>query len=62
MSFPTMVNPLRTGGGGWNPPPPYGFLDFTKKISSRPIPEISKLFPTFDCGYPYEIFIKADTL
>ena len=33
-----------------------GFLPFTQKIFLQPIPEISWLFPTFGCGYPYEIF------
>ena len=31
-------------------------LPFTQKISLQPIPEISWLFRTFGCGYPYEIF------
>ena len=34
----------------------YGFLPFTQKIFLQPIPEISWLFPTFGCGYPYEFF------
>ena len=39
-------------------PPPYGFLSFTQKIFLQPIPENSRLFPTFECGYPYEIFSR----
>ena len=39
-------------------PPPYGFLPFTQNIFLQPIPEISWLFPTFGCGYPYEIFFS----
>ena len=50
------LNPIRTGG--WNPPPPYGFLPFIQKIFLQPIPEISWLFPTFGCGYPFEKKIK----
>ena len=38
------INPIRTG-----------FLPFTQKIS---LPEISWLFPTFGCGFPYEIFLS----
>ena len=40
--------------------PPYGFLPFTQKIFLRTIPEISWLFPTFGCGYPYEIFFSKN--
>ena len=41
-----LINPIRTGG----------FLPFTQKMFLQPIPKISWLFPSFGCGYPYEIF------
>ena len=34
-------------------------LPFTQKISLQPIPEISWLFRTFGCLYPYEIFVST---
>ena len=40
--------------------PPYGFLPFTQKNFLQPIPEISWLFLTFGCGYPYEIFFSKN--
>ena len=50
-----IVKPIKTTGGGWNPPPTV-ILPSIKKIFSRPIPETSLIFPTFGCGYPYECF------
>ena len=40
----SLLNPIRTGVG--------------VKIFLQPIPDISWLFPTFGCGYPYEIFFS----
>ena len=37
-------------------PPPCGSLPFTQKTIRQPIHDNTWLFPTFGCGYPYEIF------
>ena len=44
------INPIRTGEGGG--------AGIHKKICRGPINEISWLFLTFACGYPYDFFFK----
>ena len=50
----TLLTLKGPGGEGIPPPPPLGFLPFTQKIFRRPIPEISWLFLTVGCWYPYK--------